>query len=382
MWRLHRYLFSSVATFAVGSFAVLVFFLVAANMVLDLFDRIDEGQVTPDLLGEVFPLLLLYSAPIALPVGTLIGILVVMGRLSASSELTAMKAAGLSLWRLSAPLVLFCILGTALTAWINASLAPTSRASYKEIMANAVRRDPLAFIVPNRFVHDFPGLVVFVGEKERRLIRDLWIWELDEKERVVRSVRAEAGSLRYDADSDALIISIENGLAELRDEENPEDLTSPQPTIFLEQTSFRLPFSEIFGAQAGEPKLANLPLDQKLDRLYELRQRRARAPTEEQAEIRAEEISVQFKVQRAFASAFSVFSLGLLAIPLGLKASRQETLVNVVFAVLMTAVYYLSTEMISWLETAPEWRADLLIWAPNLFCQGLALWLLIRANRN
>ncbi len=380
MWRLHRYLFLSTAAVAFSAVGLVIVLLIAGNVVGDMVDAVQEGQATPDLLLQVIPLLIPYTFSFAMPVGCLIAVLVVIGRISASNELTAMKASGISLWRVAAPLVLFCLFCTAVTAWLNASSAPAARGNYREMLANAVRSDPLRFFVPRRFVHDFPGYVVYVDEKQGDLVRRVWLWELDEQKRVQRLLRADAGSLRYDADKDGLVLSLENGYAELRD---PTDLSQIQPSLFFDQASFFLSLGEIFAApDVSTSRVKHLPLDQKLNRLALLNRRFEHAPPDEQKSIRQEAVEIQFRIQLGFANAFSAVSLGLLGIPLGLKASRRETSVNVFIALGLLLTYYLVTQFIASMDSYYWLRPDLLVWVPNLLCQGAAFWLFVRANRH
>lgn len=382
MWRLHRYLFFSTAIVALLSVGVIATLMVAGNAVMDLFDLIDEGKITSDALWKLLQLLIPYTISFAMPAGTVVGVLVLMGRLSSTSELTAMKALGISLWRVSVPVVLFCLLASGLTAWINAYAAPSARASYRDLIPNAIRAEPLRLIVARQFVHDFPGYVVYVGDKADGLIRDVWIWELDEEKRAVRLLRADAGDLRYDADTDALILKLEKGMIELRDESDPNDLGTIQPSLFFENLQIRLSLAEVFGAVQSRLKIGNLPLDQKIERIEQLSRRAARAPPEERRDLKNQIIRVQFRIQEGFASALSALSLGLLAIPLGLKASRSEASLNVAIAAGLTVTYYVLTEVIGWLEYSPQLRPDLFIWLPNIGIQGLALYLLFRANKH
>jgi lipopolysaccharide export system permease protein len=103
---------------------------------------------------------------------------------------------------------------------------------------------------------------------------------------------------------------------------------------------------------------------------------------EEKQALDDEAIRVQFRIQEGFASAMSAFSLGLLAIPLGLKASRKETTVNVGIAAGLTILYYVLAELIGWLESYPTFRPDLFIWLPNIGLQGLAFVLLLKASKH
>jgi lipopolysaccharide export system permease protein len=383
MWRLHRYLFQSTAAIAVASVGLLMLLFVSATIARELHDQIDDGRISHDLVRDLIPHILLYVAPWVLPIGSLVAVLVVIGRLSATSELTALKASGISLWRVAVPFVAFCLLATLFTAWITATAGPAARASYRAMIANALRADPLLVIRPKQYVHDFEGYVVYVDDKQGGLIRDVWIWELNAAETPIRLLRAEAGTLDYDVEGDALVLRLENGFVELRDADDPNDLSRPQPSLFFDQVPIRLPLGDILGGETARAvRVANLPLDQKLARLDELQRRAALATPEEQSRLAADIMEVKFKIQAGFATAFSVLSLGLLAIPLGVKASRRETTTNVFMAFGLVLLYYSAITIIGWFDKSPHLRPDLLVWLPNLVAQILAAWLFVRVNRH
>ena len=102
--------------------------------------------------------------------------------------------------------------------------------------------------------------------------------------------------------------------------------------------------------------------------------------TPEQA--RRDRMKVQTHIQKNFAMAFSIFSMVVLAIPLGIKASRTETLANLAIALALAMGYYMLIVLISWLEKFPSLRPDLLIWLPNLMFQGLGAYLFVRAGKH
>ena len=81
------------------------------------------------------------------------------------------------------------------------------------------------------------------------------------------------------------------------------------------------------------------------------------------------------------ASAFSVFSLAFLAVPLAVRVGRSETFVNATVALGVALSYYLLTSMAAYVKD-PGLRPDLLIWLPNLVVLCLAWFLLRRASRH
>jgi lipopolysaccharide export system permease protein len=86
-------------------------------------------------------------------------------------------------------------------------------------------------------------------------------------------------------------------------------------------------------------------------------------------------------IQNKGAMAVAVLTLVLMAVPLGIKVSRRETSANLGIAVIMAIAYYFSTVVVSWFDRYPEFRPDLLVWAPNLVFLVIGLWLNLRVER-
>jgi lipopolysaccharide export system permease protein len=92
-------------------------------------------------------------------------------------------------------------------------------------------------------------------------------------------------------------------------------------------------------------------------------------------------IRIQTAIQEKFATAFSVLSFALIAIPLGIKVSRKETSANLGIALVLAMSYYVATVAVNWCDTHPEWRPDLLMWVPNIGFQLLGGWMFYKVDR-
>ncbi|MCC5808035.1 MAG: LptF/LptG family permease [Opitutales bacterium] len=380
---IQRHIFASLSVACLGGVLLFVFVLLTGNAMRDIAGMLADGRISFAFFFQLLVLLVPYAVSFAMPLGVLIGILILVGRLSANRELTALKASGVSLWSVAAPILLFSLMATMLAVWINAWYAPSARASYRDSLSDLVRTDPLRFIIPRAFIHDFPGYVLYVGEKDGDLMREFWLWELDAERRAVKLVRAESGAFRYEIERDALILTLRNGFTELRDERDPDNLTGVPPTVMFQSTSVLLPLDRLLG-RAHQPLKTSW---MSLDRLREQRER-LRLEIEHETDaaagrVIAEELAeTQFYISRNIAMAFSIFSLALVGVPLGIKASRSETYVNVSLALALALGYYLAIVLIGWLDRSPSARADILVWIPNFVCQALGIVLLLRAARH
>mgnify|MGYP000539584506 CR=1 FL=1 len=383
MFILSRYLGKSVAVTSLSGILVFVFLLITGNAMKDILGLLAEGTIPFSLFLELLWLLVPYAFSFAMPLGVLIGILLTMGRLSANQELTALRAAGISLYAIAAPVLFVALCGSMLSVYINAYHAPAARASYKAILNDLVRTDPLRFIVPRTFIHDFPGYVLYVAEKDEGRMQGFWLWELDQKKRAVRLLRAEEGSFHFDESSDSLVLTLVNGFTELRDEDNPDNLQEIQPTLSFRDARIRLPLSNLLGL-ANQPRdVAHYTMPELLGRMKRAESRMVDAEDPEvRNEAEVDMVKTRYYISKRFAMAASVFSLALFAVPLGIRVGRKETHANFALALAIAMTYYVILVAIGWTESMPQVRPDLLIWIPNIVAQALGFWLLRRAMQH
>ena len=91
---LDRYIFKSVLGTCLGAVALFTFVLTLGNVIRDLLAHVLAGQLPAMTLVRLVWLWVPAMAIYALPMGLLTGVLLTLGRLSADSEVTAMRAAG------------------------------------------------------------------------------------------------------------------------------------------------------------------------------------------------------------------------------------------------------------------------------------------------
>src|ERR1041385_8478375 len=95
----------------------------------DLFNDLDEFQadhlLASDII-EVYWVRLPDLLVVVLPVGFLLALLYTLASHSRHHELTAMRSAGISLWRICVPYLVVGILLSAALFWMSERLAPNS----------------------------------------------------------------------------------------------------------------------------------------------------------------------------------------------------------------------------------------------------------------
>lgn len=375
---LHRHLFWSVLTTCLVAVGMFVFVLIVGNALRDLLGYLLAGQLEPMAFVKLLSLLVPYVAAFALPIGVLTGVLLVLGRMSGNSEVTAMRAAGLSLGYIARPVFIFAILGTVVAMGINYYYMPLARTAYRETLVEAVRQNPLNFLVPRTFVRDFPGVVVYAGEVAGTELSDFWLWQMDGEQRVKRLVQAQAGDIRYVEEENKLVLTLRRVTVETRDEKDPEDFSRPLPLGYSEELAVDLGLEKILGAPTVRRKLTWMTLGQLLEIRRELA---AEAPPGEERARKLARMRVQVVLNEKAASACAVLAFALIGVPLGIKVSRKETSANLGVALVLVLGYYFLAGVSGWLEAYPSLRPDLLTWMPVLLFGGIGIVLFNRIGR-
>ena len=377
---LDRYIFKSVFFTCAAAVGLFAFIVLVPNIARDLLAYVLAGQLSAVAFGRLMLLLVPLAITYALPMGLLTGVLLTLGRLSADHEITAMRAAGISMPRLTVPVLVLGVFGAGLGLYFNFDSMPRARVEYHRELAEAVRTNSLSFIEEKTFIRKFPGYVLYVNEKEGSELKDFWGWKLDDEKRVTRIVHAASGHLDYDSNDNTLILSLTHVQVEERDEKSPENFSEGSRTAMTERTEpIRLSLERFFKPGSVRVKPDWMTFSQLRAERVRLA---ARTPPPGQAKDYArEQMKLELVYQDKFNTALAVFSLALVGVPLGIKVSRRETSANFGVALLLTLGYYLLVVAVKNLDRHPEYRPDLLIWMPNLLILALGAWLFTRIDR-
>ena len=155
------YVFGEVLSPLCMGLLVLTFALVVGRM-LKLIEMMVNHGVTPiqilQLLGYIAPGFLELTLPMAILLGALLG----FGRMSADHELIAARACGISLYRLTAPVMILALLTYALASWMAFEVRPWANSNLRAELYHLARSRATAGLREKVFNPSFSGLVVYV----------------------------------------------------------------------------------------------------------------------------------------------------------------------------------------------------------------------------
>src|ERR1700761_3233579 len=122
-----------------------------------------KTSAPPGVVAKLFLFALPSTIPFALPLGVLVGILIGLNRMSADSEIIAIRAAGISSMSIVRPVLLFATFALCLTALASLWLTPLSLHLETLIARNFAAAQLTGDIESRIFNEQFPNTVVYVN---------------------------------------------------------------------------------------------------------------------------------------------------------------------------------------------------------------------------
>lgn len=145
-----RYLLRETFKSQLAVFFILMSIFITLRFVRILGDATD-GNVPADL---VLGFIMLYSpvlASLVLPISLFLGVMLAHGRLYVDSEMTVLRACGISEWYVTRVTLFVALLVAIVTAAVTLYLAPLAMEKENELQELAAAKSGLAAVIPGRF---------------------------------------------------------------------------------------------------------------------------------------------------------------------------------------------------------------------------------------
>ena len=220
--RLSRYIVAEFVGPFLFAFVVITLVLIV-DFVPDVVKLVVKKKLDTWVIIQVFVLNLAWMLALSIPMAVLSGTLMAFGRLSSEFEVLAMKASGISPWRILLPiLAVATVLGVGLT-YFNNEVLPDANHKARQLMSDIRRTRPMLEIKENVLSDRIAGYHLLVRKLDYRTseIEDITIF--DHKTRQTpRTITARRGRLAFSADGNTLIVRLQNGEIHEIDPEMPE----------------------------------------------------------------------------------------------------------------------------------------------------------------
>lgn len=364
--RLDRYVLSEAAGPTFLGFLVSTFLLLIKAF-FDLAEAIIRRGVDPAKVLELLALNLPHIVVLTIPMGLLFGILVAIGRLSADSELTALRAAGVSLFSLYRPILLLSLTLTLVNVGLMLYLLPWGNQTYTNLLIDQMTGSATEEVQPRVFTDVIEDRTMYVFESIPG--QDRWngvfltdSLPLGEAHFTV----AEHGRIRLEDRGARIVVELESAIEQKLDLNAPTEaqITSNEQLTFVDEDPERGTIHRVRGARLRElywPELREWARDE------------SRTPM-----VRA---LARVEMHKKFSIPAACLVFGLVALPLGFSRRRGGGRSSA-FAqsIGVLAVYYVMQSLGEEGAANERMAPWLAMWLPNLVFLSIGGFLLTRKN--
>ena len=195
----------------IGSFFVLMFLFVLQFM-MKFMDQLAGKGLSGAVIVELMVLNLAWIVVLAVPMAVLVATLMAFGGLSANSEITAMKASGVSLYRMMFPVLIVSGILTYLMVEFDNKVLPEANHRLKTLTTDIRRKKPTFTLIPGLFSQDLPGYSMLVRKTfaESNNLEGVIIYDFTNPNKNVL-ITAKRGVLSFSSDYRRLIMDLYDG---------------------------------------------------------------------------------------------------------------------------------------------------------------------------
>jgi len=318
-----------------------------------LANKVINDGVSVTAMGKVFvyyiPILLGYTLPIA----CLITVILAFGHMSAENEILAMRASGIHLLRLLAPLTVVGISLCLVVFLLNDRIIPDAYDEQTRILQQTGSQDPTAMLEPGSFINAFDKYIVFIYRIDGDLLYGVRIYQ-PQPGKPTKTIIAEQGEFVHVPGKDQLMLKLING-------------TSDEPDLSNPNNFYKLNFQTSFITMDLSKKRPRAEKKSKAMTMQELRKK-----IHSLRKMSIDPSPLMAEYQRRLAWSLSPLIFIFLGFPFAAITHRRAKSANLLYALLFAAPYYILSLACQGMASQNVLNPALLMWIPNLLAMTVA----------
>jgi lipopolysaccharide export system permease protein len=362
MQTIHRYVTVSFLATLVLAFLVITFVLSVGILfkITGWLARGASGSLVLEMVLSGVP----QSLGFSIPMSALVAVLLLFGRLSADSEISAMRACGVSLAQILSPFLLLAVALTLVCLYVHDELGPRSHLAQRSLRARIGATSAMDVLEEGRFV-SLGDLSVYVGRRDGRIARDVRIYDL-RNPNARREIRAESAVVGTNGAS--LVLDLRHVRLD------PIPLKDGSLAVCDE---LRIEVPDVLRARSYTQRQSDMTFAELFDRIWCVA---AWFPGLPAADLAQERMVFSVELNKRLVLAVSCLVFVFLGAPLGIKAHRRESSVGAAIGLLVVFLFYIFLLVAQSLARHPELRPDLILWVPVVLSLLFGAVLLHRAR--
>ena len=195
-----------------GTFFICLFVLMMQFLWRYVDELVGKG-LTIEVLAQFFWWMGLMMVPQALPLAILLSSLITFGNLGESSELTAIKSAGISLTRTFSSLVVVSCFISATSFVFQNNIGPYSTIKLSQLLVSMKQKNPELEIPEGVFYDGIPNSNIYVQKKDVKTGKfyGIMIYRMSNSYEDSEIILADSGMLQTTAEKQHLLLTLWNG---------------------------------------------------------------------------------------------------------------------------------------------------------------------------
>ncbi|MFC1508920.1 LptF/LptG family permease [Candidatus Omnitrophota bacterium] len=396
----HRYVIREHIAPFVLAFSVIMFILIL-KLMLDLMDMLITKNVDIITMAQLLFYNLAWMIALVVPMSVLVATVMAFGQMAASREIVAMKAAGISMFRIASPVIGISILITIFMIWFNNKVLPEANQRTRNLNATIFLKKPMLSLKnrEGQFITEIKDLTIRVDslDYETEEMYGIILFKRGKGD-AKTTIGARSGHFLPNQVGNRLTVVLKNGEFHQNDDNNSvryvrgtfDELyynldfnfgpTSSQTATKNDRTmtanEMRREIEKIHGMNDYfRARIQHLPVEQAGSQLRIKRFERDIKNNEKK--IAKYTVEIHKKNSIPFAAVIFV----LVGAPLGILVKRSGASIGISLSFGFFMVYYLfliGGESAADRMIVAPWFA---MWAPNIFLFPLGLFLFIYATR-
>lgn len=341
------------------SMVVFTFVLLIGNLI-KLTDLIISKGVDIISVGRLFFYLLPYLLSFTIPMATLTACLLAFGRLASDNEITAMRASGISMLRISLPVIVVSLVISLFMIHLNDKLIPKARFISRNILKEIGIKRPIAYLEPGTFIKAFGDYIIFIHAIDNNKLKNIRIYQPQEGKQT-RTIVAEQGEISSTPEDNIVRLKLTNGTSDEPDPRHPENFC---------KLNFKTYYITLHASDMlDDGKLEKKPKEMTLKELN--------AEYKKMKGTGIDLAPILTEVHKKISLSFAPFAFALIGIPIAIKTRRGERTIGFGISLAIIVIYWLMLAgwtAVSLKGALPAWLA---MWSTNIILCGAGIFLLI-----
>lgn len=210
--RLYTFMLQSFLPLFIMTFFICLF-IVLMQFLWRFVDQIVGKGLSFSIIGELFFYAALTMVPTALPLAVLLASLMTFGNLGEKFELTALKASGISLFKIMRPLIILMGVIAVGAFFFQNNVLPVAQAKMYTLLFSVKQKTPEVEIPEKSFYDQIPNINLYIDYKnaETGMLYGMIIYDVTRGMDNSRVILADSGSISFTEDKKHLFLQLYNG---------------------------------------------------------------------------------------------------------------------------------------------------------------------------